>query len=100
MRYTIHNAVLTAEIDTHGAELCSLRSNLTGIEYIWQADPEVWARHAPLLFPIIGRLKDKQYTVKGETYDITQHGFARDSEFECIEQNEDSLAMSLVISEE
>ena len=53
MKYTIHNAVLTAEIDSHGAELCSLRSNLTGTEYIWQADPEIWARHAPLLFPII-----------------------------------------------
>lgn len=100
MKYTIHNAVLTAEIDSHGAELCSLRSNLTGTEYIWQADPEIWARHAPLLFPIIGRLKDKQYTVGGQTYDITQHGFARDSEFVCIEQNENSIALSLVISEQ
>ena len=100
MKYTIHNAVLTAEIDSYGAELCSLRSNLTGTEYIWQADPEIWARHAPLLFPIIGRLKDKQYTVDGQTYDITQHGFARDSEFVCIEQNENSIALSLVISEQ
>lgn len=100
MRYTIHNALLTAEIDTRGAELCSLKHNLTGMEYMWEADPEVWAWHAPLLFPIIGRLKDGEYMVDGTTYKIEKHGFARQSEFECIEQNENSVAMSLILSEQ
>ncbi len=64
-----------------GAETVSFRSKKDGTEYIWQADPDVWGRHAPVLFPIIGRLKDKKYTVGGKEYEIMQHGFGRDLEW-------------------
>lgn len=60
MTYTIENEKFSVSIDRQGRELCSMRSKKTGIEYVWQADPHVWARHAPVLFPIVGRLKDKR----------------------------------------
>ena len=78
----LENELFHVEIDEFGAELCSMKSKKDGTEYVWQADPAVWKRHAPVLFPIVGRLKDKKYTVGGTAYEITQHGFARDLPFE------------------
>lgn len=74
----LENEQFRVEINPFGAELTSFRSKITGTEYVWQADPAVWQRHAPILFPIVGRLKDKIYTVDGKPYTITQHGFGRD----------------------
>ncbi len=71
MTYTIENEKFSVTIDSKGAELCSMRSKQTGTEYVWQAEPSIWARHAPVLFPIIGRLKDKTYSVGGKNYQIT-----------------------------
>lgn len=99
MTYTIENEKFSVSIDSKGAELCSMRSKKTGIEYVWQADPHVWARHAPVLFPIVGRLKDKLYTVGGKEYHITQHGFGRDLEFACTEQTDTTLAFTLTPNE-
>lgn len=75
------NDFLTVTVAEHGAEITSIKDNHTGFEYIWQADPAVWKRHAPVLFPIVGALKNDAYTYAGETYHMTQHGFARDREF-------------------
>ncbi|OJG81845.1 hypothetical protein RV14_GL002388 [Enterococcus ratti] len=85
MTVIIQNDQLIAEIAEHGAELISLKSKETAFEYIWQADPTYWGRHAPVLFPFVGRLKNDQYTYQGKTYDMRQHGFARDMDFEVIE---------------
>ncbi|MGM0216423.1 aldose 1-epimerase family protein [Enterococcus sp. AZ109] len=82
MILTISNTSLTAKIDTHGAELISLQSE--GIEFIWQADPNCWNWHAPILFPFIGRLKENQYTYKGKTYSMPEHGFIRDCQFDIL----------------
>lgn len=95
MTYTIENEKFSVTIDSKGAELSSMRSKQTGIEYVWQAEPSIWARHAPVLFPIIGRLKDKTYSVGGKSYQITQHGFGRDLEFVCTEQSDTSIALTL-----
>ena len=74
----LENETFRAAVDPQGAELVSLCSKTTGTEYVWQADPAIWKRHAPILFPIVGRLKDGSYTVGGKPYQITQHGFGRD----------------------
>lgn len=79
---SIGNENLKVKIDEMGAELCSIICKRTGVQYVWQADPSIWKRHAPLLFPIVGRLKDKEYTLNGQTWPITQHGFGRDLRFE------------------
>lgn len=95
MQYTIENELFTVVIDSKGAELSSMRSKSSGTEYVWQADPSIWARHAPILFPFVGRLKDKTYTVGGTEYTITQHGFGRDLEFVCTAQTDTSIDFTL-----
>lgn len=77
--HTIRSATLTATIKAQGAELCSLKDS-GGTEFVWQAGPE-WPRHAPLLFPIVGRLANDELRHRGKAYRMTQHGFARDSRF-------------------
>lgn len=96
---TIHNEKLTAQIDELGAQLCSLKS-AEGVEYLWQADPAVWGRHAPLLFPLIGRLKGGCYTLNGREYRIGAHGFARDCVFTVAAQEEHSVSLVLTSSPE
>lgn len=80
--HILQNKGFRVEISTHGAELTSLKSLKDGTEYVWQGDPEIWGRHAPVIFPIVGRLKGKKYTAEGKEYEITQHGFGRDLEWE------------------
>lgn len=75
----LSNGTLSVEVSGHGAELCSIRKN--GIEYLWQADPEYWKRHSPVLFPIVGSLWNGVYRYGGEEYAMSQHGFARDMDF-------------------
>ncbi|MDU1804640.1 MAG: aldose 1-epimerase family protein, partial [Bradyrhizobium sp.] len=74
--HTISAGGVTASIKAVGAELCSLKTT-AGLELLWQAGP-AWPRHAPWLFPIVGRLKDDQLRHRGRTYPMTQYGFARD----------------------
>ncbi|MBU5364502.1 aldose 1-epimerase family protein [Enterococcus devriesei] len=93
MSVTITNDFLEATINEKGAELVSLRAN--EIEYIWQADPQYWGRHAPILFPFVGRLKDNQYSYQGKTYPMGQHGFARDKEFKVLEQTKEKVTLVL-----
>ncbi len=98
MTHTLTSNTLTATIAAHGAELQSLK-NHQGDEFIWQADPMIWARHAPLLFPIVGRLANDQLIHQGNAYPITQHGFARDMEFSWLERGEHYCLLQLVDSQ-
>ena len=97
--FKIQNKLFSVEVNSFGAELCSVLSKETNIEYIWQADETVWARHAPNLFPIVGKLKEGEFLYNSKTYKLPQHGFARDNEFICIEQTEDYLLFELSASE-
>ncbi|MBS0561966.1 MAG: aldose 1-epimerase family protein [Proteobacteria bacterium] len=78
-RHTIANGYLSATVCSNGAELCSLQ-DATGQEMLWQAGPE-WPRHAPVLFPIVGELRDQTLRVDGQDYRMGRHGFARDRRF-------------------
>ncbi len=100
MIYTIENNQVTASIKSLGAELTSLKSKKTNIEYIWNGDIEFWGRHAPVLFPIVGQVKDKTYFVEGQRYELPQHGFARDTEFKVTDQQTDEITFELVYSQE
>lgn len=95
MSWTIENDKVKATINTKGGELASLISKETDVEYIWQADPEFWGRHAPVLFPIVGKLIDNTYTYEGKSYTMGQHGFARDKEFFLVEQTESTIKVGL-----
>jgi galactose mutarotase-like enzyme len=91
--YAIRAGGLTAIIKAQGAELCSL-TNEAGVEFIWQAGP-AWPRHAPLLFPIVGRLKNDELKHRGKTYRMTQHGFARDRRFAWLERSASRCSLVL-----
>ncbi len=97
MIYTLKNESITAEINTAGAELISLKNTL-GHEYIWQG--EEWKRHAPLLFPICGQLLNGKYTYKGREYQMRSHGFTRDSEFTVIAESDTSVTLELTENDE
>jgi len=96
---TLSNEFVTLGAKPEGAELCSIQT-ADGTEHIWQADPAIWSRHAPLLFPIIGKLKNDQYTHNGKTYTLPQHGFARDMTFALMEQTNDTLVYQLLPTDE
>ena len=91
--HTLRADGIAATILAQGAELCSLK-NEAGLELLWQAGPQ-WPRHAPLLFPIVGRLKNDQLRHRGNTYPMTQHGFARDQRFEWGERSSTSCSLVL-----
>jgi galactose mutarotase-like enzyme len=90
---TLHGDGITATIVEQGAELVSL-IDAEGTELLWQAGPE-WRRHSPVLFPIVGRLKGDQLRHRGQSYPMTQHGFARDKRFTWAEQGPSSCTLVL-----
>ncbi|RUT71422.1 aldose 1-epimerase family protein [Flavobacterium cupreum] len=94
MNTTISNSSLKASIKQAGAELFSITDHQNN-EYIWEGNPAFWAKHSPVLFPIVGTLKNNTYTISGKEYQLPRHGFARDMEFELIAQTENSAVFSL-----
>lgn len=95
MNHILSNEHLTVEISTHGAELQSIRNNRTGHEYLWQGNPKFWGRRSPVLFPIVGSLWNGEYRTGGQTYKMSQHGFARDMEFTLTEETDTMLRFEL-----
>lgn len=95
MVFQIQNDTLQLTVTELGAEMKSLVSLADGREWLWEADPDFWPRTAPVLFPIVGKLADNQYTHAGRYYPLSQHGFARDRVFDCFTQAEDSLRLIL-----
>lgn len=80
----LENEVLCVEIAEHGAELTHIFNKKTGEEVLWEADAKYWKRHAPVLFPNVGKTYKNTVKIDGVQYPTSQHGFARDSDFKCI----------------
>jgi len=100
MDYELKNSCLKLTVSGNGAELTGIASVPNKKEYLFDADPAYWKRHAPVLFPIVGSLKDKKLVIDGRDYPMGQHGFARDMEFSLLEKTENSLLFALDSSEE
>ncbi|EHV9048487.1 aldose 1-epimerase family protein [Listeria monocytogenes] len=96
----LENEVLLVEMKTAGAELTRIFHKDTGLEYLWNADSKFWGRHSPILFPTVGRLVEDTYLVDGKPYHLGQHGFARDRDFQVIEQTEKSVRFELDADED
>ena len=94
----IKNGIYSATISQAGAELKSLADLSTGKEYIWHGDPAWWNGSAPVLFPIVGGLRDGAYTFEGNTYKLGNHGFARASQFSVAREGADSAELILTSS--
>ncbi|EPT7268323.1 aldose 1-epimerase family protein [Listeria monocytogenes] len=96
----LENEVLLVEMKTAGAELTRIFHKDTGLEYLWNADSKFWGRHSPVLFPTVGRLVEDTYLVDGKPYHLGQHGFARDRDFQVVEQTEKSVRFELDADED
>jgi galactose mutarotase-like enzyme len=95
MKYKMNNSFISVEIKEFGAELCSLKKNNDDIEYIWQGDEKYWKRHSPILFPIVGKLKEDSYIYKNNEYIMKQHGFARDYKFSMVKHGPNFIEFKL-----
>lgn len=95
MDYLLENDFVKIGVKVKGAELCSYFDKQSKTEHVWQADPNVWGRHAPILFPLVGQVEGGEYTVNGKVYKMGQHGFARDLDFMIIEEGHDVLTFEL-----
>ena len=95
MNYTLKNDNLSIAVSNLGAELQSLTATHTFEEYLWDGDSNVWSGRAPILFPIVGALKNAQTTIDGHNYDLPRHGFARHANFECIKHDSRQLRFYL-----
>lgn len=93
--HTIENNYLSIKVQDLGAELISVKDKSTGTEYIWDADPNYWKRHSPILFPFVGSQYEKKFIYSGVEYKMGQHGFARDRDFILKEKGEDFLIFGL-----
>ncbi|TWR27351.1 aldose 1-epimerase family protein [Mucilaginibacter pallidiroseus] len=94
----LENEFLKAAIDPKGAQLSSLIDKATGFEQMWQANPDVWAYHAPNLFPIVGQLNNDELIVDGQKYPMKRHGFARQTDFITVDADDAHASFSLPYS--
>ncbi|MBQ9329284.1 MAG: aldose 1-epimerase family protein [Solobacterium sp.] len=97
--YTIKTESLTAVITEHAAEMLSLKGT-DGTERLWQGDPAYWAGRNPTLFPMVGSTWNKEVHIKDQVYVMGNHGFTRNSDFTCIEADDQHVVMELRDSEE
>lgn len=98
MIITLSNTKISASINTIGAELIQLEKD--NKNYIWTVDEAFWNKTSPILFPIVGRLKNDSYSINGKSYELPRHGFARNFEFEVEHQTENSVVFLLTANPE
>ncbi len=96
----LENDRLCVKISDMGAELTDIYDKIKHREVLWQADPAYWNRHAPILFPNVGRHYRNVYRVNGQEYPSGQHGFARDMEFTCAGCSDNTVIHTLSATEE
>lgn len=95
----IENDSLEVTIAPKGAELQNIIHKGNSLEYLWSGDPAFWGKKSPVLFPIVGGLKNNQYLVGTQAFPLSRHGFARDMEFEVTTQNATSATFSITSNE-
>ncbi len=95
MVIAIENEHIKAVFATKGAELQSVSGVHSSTEYLWSGDPDFWGKFSPVLFPIVGALKENTYVYQGQSYTLPRHGFARDMEFDYRLVNEHEILFTL-----
>jgi galactose mutarotase-like enzyme len=98
--FAIENQYIRAVLTSKGAELQQLFSKEFQLDYLWNGDPAYWGKHSPVLFPIVGTLKENTYYHEGKTYRLPRHGFARDREFTVTRQHFDAIEFLLTSDED
>lgn len=98
--YQIESNQIILQAVSKGAEMKRLFNKVWNKEILWPGDQKIWNRSSPLLFPIVGQLKNDEYEFQGKKYGLPRHGFARDSEFICTKCSYDELEFYLGTSRE
>jgi len=98
--YHLENDFLKITVNSQGAELKSVFNKSNQKEVLWQANPEFWGKSSPVLFPIVGTLKNGIYSYDNKEYNLPRHGFARDYNFKVEEVSHSQLIYSLESSSE
>jgi len=93
--FTIENTHLKLVINPKGAELQSIYNKILQTEYMWSGDPAFWGKHSPVLFPIVGTLKEDRYYYHDKAYQLGRHGFAREMDFTVTDQSASSIRFTL-----
>lgn len=96
---TIQNDFLLVKINPKGAELTSLFLKAAQLDFMWEGNPAFWGKHSPVLFPIVGGLKNNTYYFNQQAYQLPRHGFARDKVFAIEQQENDSVTFVLAHDE-
>jgi galactose mutarotase-like enzyme len=93
--FILENEVLKVEVASKGAELQRITNKVFGIEYLWDGNPAFWPKRSPVLFPIVGSLKNNTYYYQGRPYKLPRHGFARDMDFRVEQQKQKEITLLL-----
>ena len=93
--YTLQNDQLEVNLSARGAEIQKIYNKETNLDYLWNGDPAFWGKHSPVLFPIVGSLKNGSYQYNNQTYHLSRHGFARDMEFTVLDKSQTHITFSL-----
>ena len=93
----LENEFLIIETSNSGAELTRIFSKKENKENLWNGDAKYWGRHSPILFPIVGRLKDNETVIDDKVYTMTQHGFARDMNFDLVDISDNLISYKITI---
>lgn len=98
--YILENEKIRITACTKGGEITSIFNKINDTEYLWNGNPEYWKYHAPVLFPIIGKLVDLKYRIGNEIYELPSHGIGRISEFKLFDKTDNSITFELLYNEE
>ena len=96
----IENEHFIVEVNSLGAQLNRIYSKDNDTEYLWNGDETYWKKHAPVLFPFVGRLHEGKYEYNGHVYEMTLHGFCQQAEFDVVSNTGDSVTFRIQSDDE
>jgi galactose mutarotase-like enzyme len=93
--FILENDDLKIAVAAKGAELNSVFNKKLQLEYMWSGDPVYWGKTSPVLFPIVGMLKNDTYFFKDKAWQLFRHGFVREMEFIATTQSSSSVTLTV-----
>lgn len=99
MLHLLENNFLKVTASNYGGELHNILGKKNNTEFLWNGNPDFWKYHAPILFPIVGKVKNGKYTIDNTTYELPQHGLARINEFNLLDKSDTKISFELQYNE-
>jgi galactose mutarotase-like enzyme len=92
-QYQLENKQFKINILKQGAQLCKFINKLNNEDVLWNGNPDFWAKHSPILFPNIGKIKNDFYSINTQTFQLPKHGFVKDVEWDLVNIDTDSITL-------